>query len=88
MSLPVNSLFSLLKNYTLKKFELDIGNLPAQSLFNFIIEEFRHHFYNEALNDISEWLTERFAYLNEDLVVLSKEKLNKKKINKTCNKAV
>ncbi|WP_262781748.1 DUF2164 domain-containing protein [Acinetobacter guillouiae] len=56
-----------------------MGNFPAQFLFDFIVEEFGHHFYNQALNDTHEWLAERFAHLNEDLFILSKEKINKTK---------
>lgn len=63
-----------LKKYVLKELDLDLGNFPAQFLFDFIVEEFGHHFYNQALNDTHEWLAERFAHLNEDLFLLSKEK--------------
>ncbi|MDN5488527.1 MAG: DUF2164 domain-containing protein [Lactococcus lactis] len=62
------------KKYVLKELDLDLGNFPAQFLFDFIVEEFGHHFYNQALNDTHEWLAERFAHLNEDLFLLSKEK--------------
>ncbi|MGR2921571.1 DUF2164 domain-containing protein [Acinetobacter sp. 1125_18A] len=72
-------LISSLKKYALKELDLDLGNFPAQFLFDFIVEEFGHHFYNQALNDTHEWLTERFAHLNEDLFILSKEKINKTK---------
>ena len=72
-------LISSLKKYALKELDLDLGNFPAQFLFDFIVEEFGHHFYNQALNDTHEWLAERFAYLNEDLFILSKEKINKTK---------
>ncbi|MFW1736734.1 MULTISPECIES: DUF2164 domain-containing protein [unclassified Acinetobacter] len=63
-----------LKKYVLKELDLDLGNFPAQFLFDFIVEEFGHHFYNQALNDTHEWLAERFAHLNENLFLLSKEK--------------
>lgn len=72
-------LISSLKKYALKELDLDLGNFPAQFLFDFIVDEFGHHFYNQALNDTHEWLAERFAYLNEDLFILSKEKINKAK---------
>ncbi|WP_335954769.1 DUF2164 domain-containing protein [Acinetobacter guillouiae] len=72
-------LISSLKKYALKELDLDLGNFPAQFLFDFIVEEFGHHFYNQALNDTHEWLAERFAHLNEDLFILSKEKINKTK---------
>ncbi|TCM68394.1 uncharacterized protein (DUF2164 family) [Acinetobacter calcoaceticus] len=66
-----------LKKYALQELDLDLGNLPAQFFFDFIIEEFGHHFYNQAINDTHVWLAERFAYLNEDLFMLSKEKIKK-----------
>ncbi|KQW92972.1 hypothetical protein ASC84_07670 [Acinetobacter sp. Root1280] len=72
-------LINSLKKYALKELDLDLGNFPAQFLFEFIVDEFGHHFYNQALNDTHEWLAERFAYLNEDLFILSKEKINKTK---------
>ena len=41
-------LISSLKKYALKELDLDLGNFPAQFLFDFIVEEFGHHFYNQA----------------------------------------
>ncbi|MFW2106291.1 DUF2164 family protein [Acinetobacter guillouiae] len=37
-------LISSLKKYALKELELDLGNFPAQFLFDFIVDEFGHHF--------------------------------------------
>ncbi|MDR0238536.1 DUF2164 domain-containing protein [Acinetobacter sp.] len=71
-------LIQSLKKYALKELELDLGNFPAQFLFDFIVEEFGPHFYNQALNDAHEWLAERFTYLNDDLFILTKEKAKKK----------
>lgn len=67
-------LLHALKKYALKELDLDLGNLPAQFLLDFIVEEFGPYFYNQALNDTHEWLAERFVYLNDDLFVLTKEK--------------
>ena len=66
-----------LKKYAMKELELDLGNFPAQFLFDFIVEEFGPHFYNQALTDTHEWLAELFAYLNDDLFILTKEKFKK-----------
>ncbi|KAF1021106.1 MAG: hypothetical protein GAK29_03462 [Acinetobacter bereziniae] len=71
-------LIQSLKKYALKELELDLGNFPAQFLFDLIVEEFGPHFYNQALNDTHEWLVERFTYLNDDLFILTKEKAKKK----------
>mgnify|MGYP006385600067 FL=1 len=43
-----------LKKYAMKELELDLGNFPAQFLFDFIVEEFGPHFYNQALTDIHD----------------------------------
>ena len=67
-------LLHALKKYALKELDLDLGNLPAQFLLDFIVEEFEPYFYNQALKDTHEWLAESFAYLNDDLFVLTKEK--------------
>ena len=71
-----------LKKYALKELDLDLGNFPAQFLFDFIVEEFGHHFYNQALTDTHEWLAERFSYLNDDLFILTKEKPKEKTVKK------
>ena len=42
-------LISSLKKYALKELDLDLGNFPAQFLFDFIVEEFGHHFYEEIM---------------------------------------
>ncbi|MEG2636855.1 MAG: DUF2164 domain-containing protein, partial [Acinetobacter sp.] len=44
-------LIHALKKYAMKELELDLGNFPAQFLFDFIVEEFGPHFYNQALTD-------------------------------------
>ena len=53
--------------YMNEEFDIDIGNLPAKFLLDFIIETVGPHFYNQVVDDMEPWLYERFTGMLEDM---------------------
>lgn len=62
-----------LSEYMAAEFELDIGNLPAKFLLDFIIETITPHLYNQVVDDIEPWLYERFTGILEDMHSFKKD---------------
>ena len=56
-----------LRVYMNEEFDIDIGNLPAKFLLDFIIETVGPHFYNQVVDDMEPWLYERFTGILEDM---------------------
>ncbi|MFC6205607.1 DUF2164 domain-containing protein [Psychrobacter urativorans] len=56
-----------LRLYMLEEFDVDIGNLPARFLLDFIIESLGPHIYNQVVEDMEPWLYERFTVILEDM---------------------
>ena len=56
-----------LRVYMNDEFDIDIGNLPAKFLLDFIIETVGPHFYNQVVDDMEPWLYERFTGILEDM---------------------
>ena len=56
-----------LRVYMNDEFDIDIGNLPAKFLLDFIIETVGPHFYNQVVDDMEPWLYERFTGMLEDM---------------------
>ena len=48
-----------LRDYMTAEFDVDIGNLPAKFLLDFIIETVGPHFYNQVIDDMEPWLYDR-----------------------------
>ncbi|WP_250163656.1 DUF2164 family protein [Psychrobacter sp. WY6] len=55
-----------------EEFDLDIGNLPAKFLFDFIVDLIGSKIYNQAIDD-AERLYERFMGILEDSHALKKD---------------
>lgn len=62
-----------LRDYMSEEFELDIGNLPAKFLLDFIIETLGPHLYNQVVDDIEPWLYDRFTGILEDMHSFKKD---------------
>ena len=56
-----------LRVYMNDEFDIDIGNLPAKFLLDFIIETVGPHLYNQVVDDMEPWLYERFTGVLEDM---------------------
>lgn len=62
-----------LRDYMSKEFDVDIGNLPAKFLLDFIIETIGPKLYDQVVDDIEPWLYDRFTCILEDMHSLKKE---------------
>ena len=62
-----------LRVYMNDEFDIDIGNLPAKFLLDFIIETVGPHFYNQVVDDMEPWLYERFTGMLEDMHSFKKD---------------
>lgn len=62
-----------LRDYMTAEFEIDIGNLPAKFLLDFIIETITPHLYNQMVDDMEPWLYDRFTGILEDMHSFKKD---------------
>ena len=66
-------LLDRLNEYMSEEFDLDIGNLPAKFLFDFMVDLIGPTIYNQAIDDAEPWLYERFMCILEDSHALKKD---------------
>ena len=62
-----------LRVYMNEEFDIDIGNLPAKFLLDFLIETVGPHLYNQVVDDMEPWLYERFTGMLEDMHSFKKD---------------
>ncbi|WP_201528074.1 DUF2164 domain-containing protein [Psychrobacter frigidicola] len=62
-----------LRLYMTEEFDVDIGNLPARFLLDFIIETLGPHLYSQVVDDMEPWLYERFTVILEDMHSFKKD---------------
>ena len=62
-----------LRGYMSEEFEVDIGNLPAKFLLDFIIETIGPTIYNQVIEDMEPWLYDRFTGILEDMHAFKKD---------------
>lgn len=62
-----------LRAYMSDELDMDIGNLPAKFLLDFIVELIGPKIYDQAISDTEPWLYDRFTGILEDLSVLKKD---------------
>lgn len=62
-----------LRVYMSDEFDVDIGNLPAKFLLDFIIETIGPHLYNQMIDDNEPWLYDRFTAILEDMHSFKKD---------------
>ena len=66
-------LLDSLREYISAEFDLDIGNLPAKFLFDFMVDLIGPKIYNQAIDDAEPWLYDRFVGILEDSHALKKD---------------
>ena len=66
-------LLDRLNEYMSEEFDLDIGNLPAKFLFDFMVDLIGPTIYNQAIDDAEPWLYDRFIGILEDSHGLKKD---------------
>jgi len=62
-----------LRAYMSDELDIDIGNLPAKFLLDFMVELIGPKIYDQAISDAEPWLYDRFTGILEDLSVLKKD---------------
>lgn len=62
-----------LREYMSEEFDVDIVNLPAEFLLDFIIETLGPPLYNQVIDDIEPWLYDRFTGVLEDMHSFKKD---------------
>ncbi|CAN6959613.1 DUF2164 domain-containing protein [Psychrobacter okhotskensis] len=67
------ALLDNLRDYMSEEFDLDIGNLPAKFLFDFMVDLIGATIYNQAVDDMEPWLYDRFMGILEDSQALKKD---------------
>lgn len=67
------ALLDSLRDYMSEEFDLDIGNLPAKFLFDFMVDLISPTIYNQAIDDTEPWLYDRFMGILEDSQALKKD---------------
>lgn len=67
------SFVELLQGYLFDEFELELGDLEAEMLADFIQDKLGPAVYNRALEDARQHLVNRMELLSESLVELEKQ---------------
>lgn len=62
-----------LREYMTAEFDVDIGNLPAKFLLDFIIDTIGPHLYNQVVDDMEPWLYDRLTGILEDMHSFKKD---------------
>lgn len=62
-----------LRAYMSNELDMDIGNLPAKFLLDFMVDLIGPKIYDQAISDAEPWLYARFTGILEDLSVLKKD---------------
>lgn len=66
-------LLDSLREYMSAEFDVDIGNLPAKFLSDYMIDLLGPKIYNQAIDDAEPWLYNRFIGILEDSHALKKD---------------
>ena len=61
-----------IKDFFLKEFEEDLGDLRADIVLDFILEKIGTKIYNLGVNDARKWFREKFEDLDADFYLLEK----------------
>ena len=62
-----------LRAYMRDELDMDMGNLPAKFLLDFMVDLIGPKIYDQAISDAEPWLYDRFTGILEDLSVLKKD---------------
>lgn len=61
-----------IKDFFLKEFEQELGDLRADIILDFILEKISPEIYNTGVNDSRKWFREKFEDLDADFFLLEK----------------
>ena len=62
-----------LRAYMSDELDMDMGNLPAKLLLDYMVDLIGPKIYDQAIEDSEPWLYDRFTSILEDLSVLKKD---------------
>lgn len=62
-----------LRAYMSDELDIDMGNLPAKFLLDFMVDLIGPKIYDQAISDVEPWLYDRFTGILEDMSVLKKD---------------
>lgn len=62
-----------LRAYMSDELDMELGNLPAKFLLDFMVQLIGPKIYDQAISDAEPWLYDRFTGILEDLSVLKKD---------------
>lgn len=62
-----------LRDYMSDELDIDMGNLPAKLLLDYMVNLIGPKIYDQAIKDSEPWLYDRFTSILEDLSVLKKD---------------
>ena len=67
------ALLDELREYMSDELDMDLGNLPAKFLLDFMVSLIGPKIYDQAIEDAEPWLYDRFTGILEDLSALKKD---------------
>lgn len=65
-------LIANIKDFFLKEFEEELGDLRAEIVLDFILQKAGPKIYNKGVNDSRKWFREKFEDLDGDFYLLEK----------------
>ena len=65
-------LIAEIKDFFLKEFEEELGDLRADIVLDFVLEKVGPKIYNRGVNDSRKWFKEKFEDLDADFYLLEK----------------
>ena len=67
------ALLDELREYMSDELDMDLGNLPAKFLLDFMVSLIGPKIYDQAIEDAEPWLYDLFTGILEDLSALKKD---------------
>jgi uncharacterized protein (DUF2164 family) len=61
-----------IKDFFLREFEEDLGDLRAEIVMDFILKKIGPKIYNRGVNDSRKWFREKFEDIDADFYLLEK----------------
>lgn len=62
-----------LKNHMAQEHDLELGDLQAKILLDFIVDTIGPKLYDQVIDDMEPWLYARFTAMLEDMYALKKD---------------
>ena len=58
--------------YMQQELDLEVGQFAAEFFLDFMIQQLGPSCYNQALDDVHAWMSDKFLYLADDLHFMAK----------------